>query len=196
MDTTTLGIIDTSPFWISFLASFWSQLLATLIIVLIGSVIIPRIVRWSQRAKLKFYAAGSNRGTKFHFTQSSNGDWDVILHLTVRNEGTKTIERFYWEMYLPKDVSISLDEIPPYPRYYTTDEKIEGDYVHRYGYIEMPIFPLDQIPFVHVLKLRTKTRKDLHIYYYFRTDLGEYPIWSWFAISRRKYSWLKHIIVN
>ncbi len=99
-------------------------------------------------------------------------------------------------MYIDKDVSVTFDQRPPYPRYFTTDEKIEGDLMHRYGYIEMPIFPLDKVPFVHEIKLRLKEKREVRIYYYFRTDLGDSPIWSWIAMSRGKYTWLKCLKVS
>ena len=52
---TLSAFIDSSPFWSSFLA----QLFATSIVVIIGSVILPPIWRWNERAKMSFIKANT-----------------------------------------------------------------------------------------------------------------------------------------
>lgn len=185
--------INASPF----ASSFFSQLLATLIVVLIGSVIIPPIIRWQQRAKLNFYKEGSWRSKKFKLTESADGQWEATIQLVVGNRGTKTIERFYWDMYMEKDFTLEVaEQTPPFPRYFTTHEETSGKYRHRYGYMEMPIFPLDNIHFTHELKIKVKERRKITIYYFFRTDLGESPVWSWIALTLKKVGWLKSFTVE
>lgn len=185
--------INASPF----ASSFFSQLLATLVVVLIGSVIIPPIIRWQQRAKLTFYKEGSGRSKKFEFTESEDGQWEATIQLAVGNRGKKTVERFYWDMYTEKDFTFEAGhQSPPVPRYFTTHEDTSGKYRHRYGYMEMPIFPLDSIHFTHELKIKIKERRKIIVYYFFRTDLGESPAWSWIALTLKKVTWLKSFTIE
>jgi len=186
-----MALIDSSPFW----SSFFSQLLATFIVVLIGSVMIPPILRWTQRAKMVFFRTGTRRGKNFEFTQSKDGLWKSILHISVKNLGKKTVERFYWEMYVEKDVVVELVAKSPYPNKFS-NRQIGDKYIRLYGYVEMPIFPLDDIDFPFEVRLDTEKKKKVNIYYYFRTDSGDSPVWSWIAVSFGKKHWLKSLSIN
>lgn len=60
----------------------------------------------------------------------------------------------------------------------------------------LPIFPLDDVDFPFEIKLKTDTRKSVTLYYFFRTEYGQYPFWSWVALKFRKYSLLKKIVIK
>lgn len=193
MATTTLfGFIDSSPFW----SAFFAQLLATLIVVIIGSIIVPPILTWFARTKMIFYKNHTRRETKFYFSESKDGEYESTLHLSVGNLGKKTVERFYWEMYTDKDLDVNLVTKPPYPHYFTTHQEERGKMLRLYGYIEMPIFPLDNIDFVFEMKFKVKKRRKIDIHYYFRSDNGDSPAWAWIALGFKKYSWLKTLTIE
>lgn len=185
--------IDLSPFW----SSFFSQLLATFIVVIIGSFIAPPIINWRRRTKLEFWnAKGRWRWSKFKFTQDKDRMWKSILYLDVKNLGRKTAERFYWEIYIDKNISSELVPKAPYPNHYTMQKHVGEKFDRYYGFVEMPIFPLQSFDFVFEVRLETKDYKKTKIYYYFNTDQGIYPIWSWIAVSLGKINWLKSLVVE
>lgn len=163
---------------------------------MIGSVLIPPIIRLRDRAKMVFYKTGSWKSNTFELSETAGGNWDSTLMLSVRNLGKKTVERFYWEIYVNKSVSVEFTLRQPFPNDHKY-HRIEGrDFVRYYGYIQMPIFSYDDIDFVYELKVRTKAKKELKLYYYFRTDNGNSPAYSWLALSFRKHSWLKQLVIN
>ena len=189
---TLSAFIDSSPFWSSFLA----QLFATSIVVIIGSVILPPIWRWNERAKMSFIKANTLGRSYFEFTKSKDGLWKSILYLSVRNSGKKTIERFYWEMYIEKDLTVDIVTKPPYQKVFTTHRQVGDKFTRLYGYIEMPIFPLNDIDFVFEIRLEAKDKKREKIYYCFKTDYGDSPIWTKYALVFKKYSWLKSLTIT
>lgn len=189
---TLSALIDSSPFWSSFLA----QLLATLIVVIIGSVIVPPILRWNERAKMIFVKANTSRGNNFKFIKSKDGLWKSIIHLSVKNLGKKTIERFYWEMYIEKDLIVDIMTKPPYPKEFTTHRQVGDKFIRIYGYIEMPIFSLSDIDFVFEIRLEAEEIKQKKIYYCFKTDYGDSPVWTKYALIFKKYSWLKSLTIT
>lgn len=194
--TTTVSLstfIDSSPFWSSFL----SQLLASLIVVIIGSLIAPPIINWFQRAKMEFWNAKSRwRSSKFEFVQDKDKVWRSIMYLVVKNLGRKTVERFYWSIYIDKNTTSDLVPKPPFPTQYTIHKEAGEKFVRYYGYFEMPIFPMDSVDFVFEVRLESKVRRREKIYYYFNTDHGVTPVWSWLAIVSRKFTWLKSLTIE
>ena len=143
-----------------------------------------------------FFKTGTRRSKDFEFTKSKDGLWKSILYLSVKNLGKKTVERFYWEMYIDKNISVELVPKPPYPNQYTMHRQVGDKFTRLYGYVEMPIFPLDDIDFVFEVRLEVKEKRKVNIYYYFRTDSGDSPVWSWIAVAYGKKHWLKSLSVK
>ncbi|MCF7864994.1 MAG: hypothetical protein K9M11_00620 [Candidatus Pacebacteria bacterium] len=195
MATTTPTIwtfIDASPFW----SAFFAQLLATLIVVIIGSVVIPPILKWRKRTKLKFFKTHTFFSKNFELTESSDGEYEATLHLSIKNFGSETVERFYWEMYFPKEMSVELVTKPPYPRYFTTNHQKGNKYLRHYGYVELPLFSLDEVDFVYEIKVKIKEKKKIKIFYFFNSDNGVSPAWTWLAITLKKHHWLKFLVLE
>ncbi|MCX6715664.1 MAG: hypothetical protein NT077_01445 [Candidatus Taylorbacteria bacterium] len=194
--TTTITLsafIDSSPFW----SSFFAQLFATLIVVIIGSFLAPPIIRWRQRAKMKFRIVNYRKSKAHNFVTGEADLSEYILYLSVKNSGKKTVERFYWEMYIDKNYTSELVPKPPYPNHYTMHKEVGKKFTRYYGYVEMPIFPLDAIDFVFEVRF-TRPEKEIvsNIYYCFRNDFGDSPAWSWIAQSYGKIHWLRSLTIN
>lgn len=193
--TTTLSaFIDSSPFWSSFLA----QLLATFIVAVIGSLLLPPFLRWRQRAKVLLFKTNTKGLKIFNLTESFDKEWEVTLNLSIKNLGTKTLDRFYWEIYVPVQIkAIEFTATPPFPNENKFNKQTGNKYYRYYGYVNtQPIFPLDDIDFPFEIKVKVKERKEIDFYYYFRTDWGDSPKWSILALSFNKHNWLKSLKIK
>jgi hypothetical protein len=183
-----LKIIDSSP--------FLSDFVSGAILFILASLLLPKYLYWKERPKLKLFPSGKNR-KYFEFTKSTDDQWEASIKLRLVNRGSKTIERFYWEIYLDKSLlSGQPDHFMIYPGIEWMRNNIEDEYIHLYGYLEVPIFPLESIDFPYRLSIKTDKKRKVNIYYYFKTDRGQIPFWSWLAVWFKKYFLLNKLNVR
>jgi hypothetical protein len=187
---------------INFWSGVLSQIVATSIVALAGAIFLPPIVAWRSRPKMVFYNPAKSKmrfiyyRNVFVFTKAEGNNWDTTLSLSIRNLGNKTIERFYWHIYISKDISVTSQYRQPSSDNYLS-EREDGEKYYRYhGYVEMPIFPGEDINFPLEFKIRAKEHKKIKLYYRFNTDTGSLPWYSWFALGFGNITWLRQLILQ
>lgn len=197
MDTqiTFWGLVWDSIESSQFLSSFWGDLIAGLILLALASWLVPKYLRWRNRPRLLMINA-STRKPRWKFTLAQNGQWSSYAKLVIRNRGNKTIERFYWEMYVKPGASVKFEQsITGNTKYSPFYVENKDNYRRFYGFIEAPIFPLESIDFNYAIYITSEERVPVNIYYYFKTDQGQYPFWAWAAVWLKKFSFLKKLTV-
>jgi hypothetical protein len=178
-----------------FLASFWADFLAGLTLLLIGSVLIPVYLRFRERPKIRLVSSQTWKN-RFLWNNSQDDNWRTVLPLIVQNRGNKTLERFYWEIFIEKGLLDGVESAMKYPGIEwmrTVDIK---DYVRVYGYIELPVFPLESIDFPYRIRLKASQRRPVSVYYYFKTDSGQVPSWAWIGDQFNKFFLLKKLYIS
>lgn len=189
--TALLAYINDSQFW----SSFFAELAAGMVLLAFASWLIPKFIRWKEMPNVRFLDF-KRRKEAFIFTPTSNGEWQTTLHLIIQNRGSRTLEKYYWEIFVENGVSIDLQQIPNHPASANFALERGEEFSRLYGYMALPIFPLDDVDFPFEIKLNITSQKSLTLYYFFRTEYGQYPFWSWLALHLKKYRFLKRIVVK
>src|SRR5258708_1869660 len=122
---------------VAFFTAFWAEFLAGFILLVLGSVVIPAYLRFRNRPKLKLRSRVDGKNV-FVLTQSQDKSWHTCITLDIQNRGYKTMERFYWEIFLEKDL---LSEAPELAIKYAdgkewTHREVVGKYIRIWGYLE------------------------------------------------------------
>lgn len=188
--TTLLAMIDSSPFWSSFLA----DLFAGLLILILASWLIPKLFRWREMPSVRLLDF-KRRKDAFVFT-SAGTEWETSLRLIIQNRGNKTLEKYYWEMYIENGLTVELPRIATQPGHATIASEAGEKFTRWYGYMVLPIFPLDDVDFPIEIKIKLQARRSVTIFYFFRTDYGQSPFWSWLAVHYGKLRFLKKLTVR
>jgi hypothetical protein len=178
------------------LPSFWANFWSGLVLLLIGSFLIPIYLKFRERPKIKLRNRISY-GRKFEWTQALDKKWYTTLTLNIHNRGNKTLERFYWEIFVEKNTLAEAPEVAmKYPGNEWMRYETAGEYIRIYGYVETPIFSLESILFPYRIRITTDTKRHMNIYYYLKTDQGQLPFWAWIAVSYKKFFLLNKLTIN
>lgn len=178
----------------SYWESFWSNFLSSLLVLFIASLLLPWA--FSSRDMPSVYLANpKTRRNRFEFTRSTDDEWQTTVDLRVVNRGRKTLNRYYWELFIPKGVNYHMDRVVDYEEKMPLVKETFDRYVRLTGFMEAPIFTIDTIHFPYAVKIKQKERHPVRIYYRFRTEYGESPFWSWIAIATKKLWLIRYIEV-
>lgn len=165
----------------AFWENFWANFSSSLLVLFIASVLIPFFLQWRELPSVRLFNRRTRRN-KFEWVKKDGDEWVATVGLSVQNRGRRTLEKYYWEIYLEKGLQIGFD------RTVVLEEKVptlceEGEkYWRYYGYMEVPIFQYDDIQFPYTFRIYVKEKKPLTIYYFFRTEYGTAPMNAWIGI--------------
>lgn len=191
----TSQLIDSSPF----LSSFFGDLLAGLTLLVLGSWFIPKYLNWINRPKMNFISKnGKYPYNEFRFINSTEYPKynECQLMLLVSNRSNKTIERFYWEIFVKSNLLVGADAVQQNSQEFRYTKENAGEYTRLHGYINLPIFFLENIDFPFYIKLKTEKPIETKVYYYFKTDMGQVPFWAWLGLAYKKYWLLKSLTIK
>lgn len=118
------------------------------------------------------------------------------MNLSIQNRGKRTLEKYYWEIYLENEVSVGFDRSIIYDEKAPTRREIGEKYTRYYGYVEVPIFPLDDIQFPYTFRIYTKEKRPITLYYFFRTEYGTSPFYAWIGTWKGWMFLLKKLRIN
>jgi hypothetical protein len=147
-------------------------------VLFIASVLIPFFLQWRELPSVRLFNTKTRRNN-FEWKKNADEQWEATLNLSIQNRGRRTLEKYYWEIYVEKGLSIGFD------RSLVLDEKVptlreEGEKYWRYhGYMEVPIFQYDHVQFPYRFRIHTKEKRPVKIYYFFRTEYGPAPMHAW-----------------
>lgn len=166
----------TPAFWESFWANFWSSV----VVLILASVIVPFALRFREMASLRFrtYRGEKNKLT-FHKTEA--GNWEIELNLEIINRGNHTLDRYYWEIFIPENIGHTLSIAHTYSDHIPMRNEKWLTFKRVIGYMDAPLFPYDTVPFQYRLLLSAKTHRPIRVYYLFRTERGMSPFYAWLA---------------
>ncbi len=60
----------------------------------------------------------------FELTQSEDKQWEATLKLLIQNRGNNTIDRFYWEIFIEKDIFSNAQPIVSNIQEFSIEKKI------------------------------------------------------------------------
>lgn len=161
---------------------------------MIASWLIPSLFRWRELPKVSLRDF-KRRKDAFVFSQAGE-EWETTLRLIIQNRGKRTLEKYYWEIYIENELAVEMPRIATQPGHATIAQELGEKFTRYYGYMVLPIFPLDDVDFPFEIKIKMKVRRPINIYYFFRTEYGQSPFWSWFAIYSGWLGLLKKIVVK
>lgn len=180
----------------SFAESFLANFLSGLLLLIIASAIVPFFLRFLYRPRVELMNDDIRGFKRNRFkSQPTNERFEAILNLSIYNGGNKTLEKYYWEIYYENATNVELETAIIYESKVSIQKQIGPSYTRIYGYLEMPIFPLDQLEFPYRLKIQKDSQKPLRLYYYFRTPYGESPMLAWLGLATRRLFLLNKLYV-
>ena len=179
----------------SFWLSFWSNFLASSLVLFLASVILPQAFRWRDMPSVRLIDS-KNRKNKFEFTEAADGQWEATLELRIFNNGRHTLDRYYWEIFIPKKLQYSFHhDFHREEKIVLTDEPWDK-YRRISGYTTRPVFPEDTIYFPFRIKIKQEKHTPTNLYYLFRTEYGHDPFWSFAAFAWRKFEFLRALRIT
>jgi hypothetical protein len=190
MDTTTA-----TEMIVAFWPAFFAELFAGFLLLVLGTFFLPPYLEWRQRPKLKLFDTKSG-DQDFKWSERADKKFETTLHLSIQNMGKSTLDSFYWEIYIEKDIAIATPAAVTHPDDFPIERR-EGDkFLRLYGYIKRPLFSMDEIEFPYQLKLLSSSRRTLKIPYFFRTSWGARPYWGFLGPNRGWFFLLPHIKID
>jgi len=179
----------------AFVDSFLSNFFADVAALFLASVLLPFALSWRELPKVALVNT-KGRQQRFKFSKTVDEQWETTLTLNIRNGGRHTLEKYYWEIYFPHNLVCELEKAIAYEEKIPTLTEVGERFTRVYGYMEVPLFTLDDIPFPYRLKIKTKEKHKATIYYFFRTEYGTYPFYAWIATWKGWFRLLKKISIE
>lgn len=186
---------QTMTFSDAFIPAFWADFLSGLVLLVIATLFIPSYLRFRERPNL-ILRGRMTRESKFQLVQTPDKKWRTSLTLALKNRGIRTLERCNWEILIPKDFYESVEEAAIYPEKTWHRFEVNGNYVRIYGYLEIPVFSLEEIDFPVRIHIVSQEKKPTTIYYYFKTDMGQHPFYAWVGVEFHFPSLLKKLYIQ
>ena len=158
--------------------TFIADLVSGIIILIIGTTIIPCYLDWRKKPRLKLVNSTTGK-SNFFLTKSEDGYPEATLNLSTLNESKFIQRNFFWHILIPGDLDSSFEG-----KYVTPCSKtvvvIDGqEWSHYYGSStdEEFILPRRSLKFNYLIKIKSKdsTINRYKLYYYFITEFGYCP---------------------
>ena len=163
----------------SFFNTFFAEFLASFIVLIIGSIFIPKYLDWRKKPHLIIFNA-LTRNKIFHLTKSQDGFLESTLDLTIKNKGLTTQREWFWHLIVPPELQSQIRSLDALITCQSEDLFSAGRKWKHYLGSSQPkevIYIGRNLRFNYELKIKTLKREqsDYKIYYYFSTEFGTWP---------------------
>lgn len=146
----------------NFWANFFADFIAGAILLVAGSILLPRYLEYRKRPKLKMVF-------KPGLAKNKNNTYAGNLDLGVENNGEHTISHFYWHLFVPQDVNVHFlpNSKPP-------TVQTNGNWRHFSALEESPVYPKRTFT-IGALNVNDAPTENFRMYSFFSTEFGTDP---------------------
>lgn len=159
-----------------FLSSVTSNFLADIFAAIVIALFIKSLTSLFDHPKLSLVVKqGPLYSDEVVFTKRSDGDYEAIFHLAIKNSGNRTLmpSEGYWHLYFPN--AAKLENIDGSENFSATHEQ-----THLRDLIRAPIFANSFFDFgpeyrLYLKKVSLEGNPSPEIYYFLQTSYGNFP---------------------